>query len=400
MIYNIERLKQQLDIHDLDAIIAATRENMLYFTGFNPVIKTLNPYYGQCYAIITRNDLEKVNIVHSLGEIDQLLDSPVSLGLIHGYGRFYREYFSLAELTEAEKQLKQWSNVDNVDRSPAEALGNLLRELNLKDSHIGYDEDGFSSAAFAEVRANLTRSQFLPASHILRFVRRVKTPHEIAQLTNSAQCNERAIAEVIDNLYEGMPETEIARLFELALVKQGAHPALTMVKIGRHAIGGQRHQQDNIRLAPGDLLWFDSDALYQGFWSDIARVYAYRDIPPKAKKRYSALACGMKTAIAAIVPGMKGSEVFNLTMAAVHEAGFPEYRRHHVGHGIGLEPYERPILAPTEMDCIEAGMIISIETPFYEFGFGALHIEDPILIGNKNNRILTQHKIQDLMIVD
>ena len=99
MIYNLERLKKTLKTHDLDAIIAATRENILYFTGFNPVIKTLNSYYGQCYAVITRVDLKRVNIVHSLGEVDQLLDSVVPLGLVHCYGRFYREYLSSKELT-------------------------------------------------------------------------------------------------------------------------------------------------------------------------------------------------------------------------------------------------------------------------------------------------------------
>jgi len=399
MIYNIDRLKHQLDIHHLDAIIAATRENILYLAGFDPVIKTLNPYYGQCYAVITRDDPERVNIVHAIGEVDQLLDAATPLGQVHCYGRFYREQAPLAKLTDEEKQLQQWSLVDNAYESPEQALSALLIALNLKNSRIGYDQDGFSPAALAGLQSNLSQAQLVQASEILRFVRRVKTAYEIEQLSYSACCNEKAIAEVVDNLYEGMPETEIAHLFELSLVKQGARPALTMVKIGRHAVGGQRRQQEKIRLAPGDILWFDSDALYQGFWSDIARVYAYRYAPPSSE-RYDALACGMNTAIAEISPGMTGAEVFNLTMAAVHEAGFSDYRRHHVGHGIGLEPYERPILAPTETECIEADMIISVETPFYELGFGALHIEDPILIGNETNRILTHHSIQQLIVVD
>jgi len=319
---------------------------------------------------------------------------------VHCYGCFYREYLSSTELTEEEKQLKQWSTVEKADRSPAAALSALLIALDLENSRIGYDQNGFSPAALAELQANLSQAKLVPASEILRFVRRVKTAHEIEQLTDSARCNESAIAEVLDHLYEGMSETELSHLFELSLVKQGARPSLTMVKIGRHAVGGQRRQREEIRLAPGDLLWFDSDALYQGFWSDIARVYAYRDAPPVARERYNALACGMKTAIAEISPGMTGSEVFNLVMSAVHGAGFEEYRRHHVGHGIGLEPYERPILSPTETECIEAGTILSIETPFYEFGFGALHIEDPVLIGSETNRLLTQHKIQQLMILD
>jgi len=399
MIYNLDRLKHQLDVYHLDAVIAATRENILYFTGFEPVIKTLNPYYGQCYAVITRDNPEQVHIVHSIGEIDQLLDAMTPLGQVHCYGRFYRENISLVELTDEEKQLQQWSIVDNSYQSPELALSTLLMSLNLENKRIGYDQNGFSPVALTELQANFSAGKLLEASEIIRFIRRVKTSYEIKQLTYSAQINEKAITEVIDNIYEGMPETEIACLFELSLVKQGSRPSLTMIKIGRHAVGGQRRQREDIRLASGDILWFDSDALYRGFWSDIARVYAYRDAP-SGSERYNALACGMNTAVAEISPGMTGAEVFNLMMSVVHKAGFSKYRRHHLGHGIGLEPYERPILSPTETDCIEAGMIISVETPFYEFGFGALHIEDPILIGNETNRILTHHNIQNLNVID
>ena len=100
MIYNVERLKQQLDIHCLDVIIAATRENILYLTGFNPVIKTLNPYYGQCYVVLIRDNPEQINVVHSIGEIDQLLDALTPLGKVYSYGRFYREYLSATILTD------------------------------------------------------------------------------------------------------------------------------------------------------------------------------------------------------------------------------------------------------------------------------------------------------------
>lgn len=399
IIYNLERLREQLDVHELDAIIATTRENILYVAGFDPVIKTLNPYYGQCYAVITRDTPERVNIVHSIGEIDQLLDVITPLGFVHPYGCFYREYFSTVTLSDEEMQLQKWSRIEKAYQTPEQALSALLTVLGIEHGRIGYDQDGFTSKAFAGLQATLPQVHCIPASDIFRQIRRVKTSYEIELLARSARCNEQAIAEVVAHLEEGMSETEIAHIFEKALIEQGARPGVTMIKIGRHAIGGQRRQQEEIRLAPRDLLWFDSDTIYRGFWSDIARVYAYREAP-SGSERYDALASGMQAAIANISPGMTGSEVFKLTMQAVHEAGFPEYRRHHVGHGIGLEPYERPILNPTETMPIEAGMVLCIETPFYEFGFGALHIEDPILIGNETNHILTNHVIGSLPVVN
>ena len=87
---------------------------------------------------------------------------------------------------------------------------------------------------------------------------------------------------------------------------------------------------------------------------------------------------------------MTGGELFELIMQASRAAGFPEYRRHHVGHGIGLEVYEAPLLAPGNQDVIEAGSVVNIETPYYEFGLGALHVEDPFLVKpDGNHELLT-----------
>ncbi len=155
-------------------------------------------------------------------------------------------------------------------------------------------------------------------------------------------------------------------------------------------------QRENICLQPGDMLWFDADAVYQGFWSDIARVHAFENVEAKTRTRYHALQNGMRAAFDYSRPGRTGKEVFNYVMDVVHRSGFPEYRRHHVGHAIGLEPYEMPILSPSDENIIEEGMVLSIETPYYELGIGALHIEDPVHIGKDSNRFLTARPVPDL----
>ena len=92
MYYNKSRLIETLSNNDLDAIVAATRENLLYFTGFESVIKTLNPYRGHCYSIILKDDPDIVHVVTPAGEVDQIFDSNVKIGKIKTFGNFYREY--------------------------------------------------------------------------------------------------------------------------------------------------------------------------------------------------------------------------------------------------------------------------------------------------------------------
>ncbi len=207
----------------------------------------------------------------------------------------------------------------------------------------------------------------------------------------SGRANAEAVAATLRQLLPGMSEAEIAARFETALVSNRAKPELTMLKIGRHAVGGQRVPRHDIRYAHGDLVWFDSDSRYRAHWADIARVYMPERAENRSKvaDRVEALKAGMSAARRAIEPGMTGADVFELVIGAVHKSGFSSYRRHHVGHGIGVEPYERPLLTPREDAIVEDGAVLSIETPFYEYGLGALHYEDPLLIQAQGNEFLT-----------
>ncbi len=139
-----------------------------------------------------------------------------------------------------------------------------------------------------------------------------------------------------------------------------------------------------------DTIWFDVGCTYEGYWSDIARIYALGDPGERARKIYAALLEGEEVGIARTRVGMTGEELFNITVEATRAAGHPAYRRHHVGHGIGAEVYEPPILRPGSQDVIEDGTVVNIETPYYEFGLGALHVEDPYIVrADGNHELLT-----------
>ncbi len=401
MAYNITRIKRLFDSESFDLIIASTKENCRYLTGYSPVIKTLNPYYGQSYAVLHCDHPDEVNIVHSAGEADQILDAHVPVRHVETYGIFYREYDGTAALTCEERILQQYSSPDSSSISPSEALRRLIHKISEESilRQIGYDEDGMPGETLADLKRTFPNVKWTAISQAIRMVRRHKTLSEIEMLTRSACINEAAVHQAVNRVRVGTSEVEVSLWFNQALVSQGAQPALTMIKAGRAAVGGQRRQNPDILLCPGDMLWFDSDAVYEGFWSDIARVYAIEQVSPLLLRRYQALRNGMLAAWSYIRPGVTGRQVFAHVMETVHRSGFPRYRRHHVGHGIGLEPYEFPILSPSDDNIIEEGMILSVETPYYEFGVGALHIEDPLLVGATGNRFLTSNPAPELQIL-
>jgi Xaa-Pro aminopeptidase len=226
----------------------------------------------------------------------------------------------------------------------------------------------------------------------------VKTPEEINRLRNAVQITEKAILNAISTLKEGDTEIEVAREFEKALLDQGARTNLTCLHFGRN-IAFVETSPWVTPLKQGDLVWFDVGCLYKGYQSDISRVFAFGDPGKRAKDIYKALLEGWKIGVEVIRHGVKAKDVFNKSVLRVREKGIPEFERTHVGHGIGLETYDLPSLGPDNITSLESGMVINLEIPYYEIGFGGFNIEDTVVVTDGEPEFLTSLS-PELMILE
>ena len=82
----------------------------------------------------------------------------------------------------------------------------------------------------------------------------------------------------------------------------------------------------------------------------------------------------------------------------VRKAGIPHYERNHVGHGIGIECYDLPNITALSDDVLEEGMVLNVETPYYELGFGGVQVEDTLLVTKSGFQKLTRND-RDLFIL-
>jgi Xaa-Pro aminopeptidase len=133
-------------------------------------------------------------------------------------------------------------------------------------------------------------------------------------------------------------------------------------------------------LAPGDVVRFDGGVRFGWYRSDIARIAALGDPGDRVRRAYAALRAGAERAIEALRPGVKTAEIFRIAMETVRREGLPRYERGHVGHGIGINNYDAPDLAPTSDEVVEEGMVLCVETPYYELGFAGLQLENTVVV--------------------
>lgn len=387
MLVNIPRLQAKLDEEGLDGLVATTYENLIYLTGVESVGLAMFPHSAQAYVVITRDEPDRPFFVASVGELDQVLDAFPGVKGAASYGRFFRETLAGATLTEEEQYLRRLTVESTSADSPLEALVSALEQTGLASKKIGVDEVGLRPG-YLEQLGERIGGEIHPASQTFRWIRMVKTSEEIRRLRHAAHITERALTAVKGIMRPGVTEYELAREFERSIVSQGAKSKFTLIRIGRNGVSGQVIP-DNTPLQMGETVWFDVGCTYQGYWSDIARIFSLGEPGARAQKFYQAMLVGEDAGIAAAKAGMTAGELFDVTVAAVREAGVPHYKRHHVGHGIGAVVYDDPVLAPGVEIPLENGMVINIETPYYEFGFGAVHVEDPFVIREGGNVLLT-----------
>ena len=383
MFLNVLRAQRILHEQGLDGLLAATAiPNVFYLSG---VWRR-----ADVAAAVHRDRPASPFVAIPRSEADFTLEAAPGLAGVVTFGTFYREVDAAATLTDRERRVLALG----VDLEPRptflEALIAILAEAGLSKGVVGYDERGLDPSLVQALERRLPDVSFVRAAATLRQIRMVKTPAEVERLTQAVRISEEAIAEAVGGAREGMAEREMALAFEAAQVRRGAQPNIGHVGFGRSgALGMLNFPED--RLRRGDLIRFDVGCIYRGYASDTARTFAFDRPPDKALKYYDATLAGADRAIAMIKPGVTAAEVFHAAVEAVRRAGIPHYRRQHVGHGIGvgLAGYDPPLLAPGDGTVLEPGMVLEVETPYYELGMGGLQVEDTVLVTEEGCRVVT-----------
>jgi Xaa-Pro dipeptidase len=386
-VFNRERAERLLRETGADILVATAYPNVVYLSGYRPFSQRFLPV-TQVYALAAADDLARPVVIAPIGDADMYAQAPPAGAQMRFYGTFYTEPAAPgATLTD---EMARFSAVALGETHPS-ALAALTAELDRRpaDARIAVDERGILPAAYAALRQRYGE-RILPGADLLDRIRMVKTPEEIRRLTRAAEAAEASVAAALAAARPGMTEAEMATVFDKTTIEQGCRPVFTVIAFGERASLPNAVPSAHRRLAPGDLIRFDVGCRAEGYASDISRTAAFRVASARQRAYHAAILAGEDAALAAIRPGAAARDVFAAAVRATRAAGIPHYRRHHVGHGIGLDVYDRPTLNATDETVLEPGMVLEVETPYYEIGFGGLQVEDTVVVTETGYRMLTR----------
>ena len=236
----------------------------------------------------------------------------------------------------------------------------------------------------------------------LREAMKVKTEQEIAYIRIACDIVEEAFLALLPRLKEGMTEREAAAVLEYEMRMRGADGVSfeTIVAFGAGS-SVPHHETGDTRLAFGDVVLIDFGCKKEGYCSDCTRTFLFGDDGKHEafKQHYALVLKAHELVKERTFSGMKGCEADEIARGVFREQGLDRAFTHSLGHGIGLEIHEHPLLSPRSEEVLTDGMVFSDEPGLYFAGEYGIRIEDSVTL--KDGKVCsfmkkTQH---DLLIL-
>jgi Xaa-Pro aminopeptidase len=270
-----------------------------------------------------------------------------------------------------------------------------------KGSKVGIDLVSYHMVQL--LHKEFPQINFDMATDVVRRARMVKTPEEIQLLRTSAVISDEAMMAGIEAVKHGVREYELAAKVVEKIWNLGGenYSHAPMICSGERICPLHRMTTDRI-LRPGDMVFFDLGANFNGYITEFARTVLVPGRKPTAlqKKVYQTVYAAIMKVISMMVPGAKSTDINAACRKVTRDAGFGEGYQGILGHSIGTclqePPYVGESLAGGEYEFIlQPGMIFAMEPGIFpqepiNGEYVGTRIEDVILVTEKGNEVITK----------
>lgn len=258
---------------------------------------------------------------------------------------------------------------------------NHITQFGWKD--VAFEASHISAGDFETYRNGLTSTSWKYTYDWTEALRAIKDDQEVAYIREAIDIAQAAFDRYIKSLQPGDKEIQLYHRMEQYLREAGAISSSFHPIIGAgHRAALPHGQPTELKIGETSLLLTDWGAQSRtGYISDLTRTYSIRK---KTEQRYTevyqAVLEAQRQAASTLRHGIVAEEVDKVARAALEKAGFEQYFRHGLGHGIGLEVHEAPSIRALSTTVLHAGMIVTLEPGVYLPGWGGVRIEDNYLI--------------------
>jgi len=224
-------------------------------------------------------------------------------------------------------------------------------------------------------------AELVPTEGLVEELRRVKDAGELARMAEAARIADDALATVRPLLAGGISEAAFAVALDFEIRKLGATGNSFETIVAGGPNGAKPHARPSDRvIGAGELVVLDFGAIVDGYCSDMTRTVCVGDPSPELARMVEVVAESQAAGVAAVRPGVTGSEIDKVCRDVIAEAGWADAFLHSTGHGVGLDIHEAPWVSTVSKDELAAGHVVTVEPGVYLEGLGGVRIEDTVVV--------------------
>lgn len=341
----LEKLKKLIREKELDAILIYMPVNRRYFSGFTG---------SAGYALIFQE----------------------------------RNYF-LSDFRYIQQSQKQCEGFEIVTMTIENTLSKILASFNI--TKLGIEDNFMDVAAYLKLKQDIAGIEMRGIGQDLTMIRAVKDEKELEYIAKAAEIADSAFTDILNHIKPGVTEKEIADRLESFMKSKGASGLSfdSIVASGvrsslPHGVASDKQIED------GDFLTLDFGCIYNGYCSDMTRTIVVGKASDKQKKIYSIVLEAQLKALELVKPGEICKDIDAAARNIIAENGYADYFGHGLGHGVGLQVHELPVLNPLGDIRLQENMVITDEPGIYIPDFGGVRIEDLIVVKQNGPVILSR----------
>jgi Xaa-Pro aminopeptidase len=266
-----------------------------------------------------------------------------------------------------------------------------------------FEAQEMTVASHRKLAAEAAGVDLAPFGPQIEELRTVKDDAELGLLAAACRISCQAFGELVPTIRPGITERQLATAIERRMVDLGAEaPAFdTIVASGPN--GAMPHHAPGERqLQRGDLVTIDFGARSGGYHADMTRTVSIGEPAQWQRDTYELVARAQQAGMAAARAGAALTEVDAAARDLIREAGHGEHFKHGLGHGVGLEVHEAPMLGYESAGRLAARVPVTIEPGIYLPGRGGVRIEDILVVdgeGSSGIRGLLTTTTRELLVL-
>lgn len=263
-------------------------------------------------------------------------------------------------------------------------------------------EDGMALAEFRALEKELgdgARERFFETHDLVLGLRAVKDAAEIDRLRHAQAITDAAFDHIIGFMKPGMTERQVKVELEHFMLCHGAEGLAfgSIVAAGPHGASPHAIPGDTV-LEAGQCVIMDFGARARGYCSDMTRTVFLGEPDRRKRDAYRALREANESVEAFLKPGVTGAAAHRMAEDVLAAAGFGGKMGHGLGHGVGIDVHEEPLLSPRNDEPLQAGNVVTVEPGIYLEGEFGMRLEDYGVVIDGGFQVFTQ-STHDIVII-